>query len=63
MYDEFDSSVRRLIADAEADIGFDRDVPRTHRPGSYHSVREVLDFWTTPAIAVMRAMWWPNRRT
>ncbi|SLN66850.1 hypothetical protein ROJ8625_03405 [Roseivivax jejudonensis] len=62
MSEDLETRMRKLISDAEADIGFDRDAaPRWPSTGSF-AMREALEFWTTPAISAMRALWWPASR-
>lgn len=62
MPDDLETRMRRLISDAEADIGFDRDA-RLPRPstGSF-ALREAMEFWLKPVVTVMHAMWWPGLR-
>ncbi|ETW12468.1 hypothetical protein ATO8_12986 [Roseivivax marinus] len=63
MYDDLETRMRQLISDAEADIGFERDgdaAPR--RFTGTHAMRDAMEFWTAPAISMMRAMWFPFSR-
>ncbi len=56
MKDDFDSHVRQMISEAEADIGFDRD-PEPEPP-----LTALVQSMSAPGIAMMRAFWWPNWR-
>jgi len=56
MKDDFETQLR-LIREAEADIGFERDEPAKEGP-----IATLMKTAAEPGIALMRTLWMPNWR-